>query len=76
MQTHLKLAWKVAHRAAEILYSEFGVTKVAAFGSITQVGMFHSHSDVDLAVWDLPDTHFILRIAGGIQSFTPSIARQ
>lgn len=71
MQTRLELAWKVAHRAAEILYSEFGVTKVVAFGSITQEGMFHCHSDVDLAVWDLPE-HLIFRAIGVVQSVHPS----
>lgn len=73
MQTRLELGWKVAHQAAEILYSEFGVTKVVAFGSITQEGLFHSHSDVDLAVWDLPE-HLIFRAIGFVQSVHPSFS--
>jgi uncharacterized protein len=43
-------AWDLARRAAEILHSKYGATRVRAFGSILHPERFHAGSDVDLAV--------------------------
>ena len=46
-------AWRVARKAAKILKSEFGAEKVVVFGSLLRPSLFHTRSDVDLAVWGL-----------------------
>ncbi len=46
-------AWRVARKAAKILKAEFGAEKVTVFGSLMHPVLFHSRSDVDLAVWGL-----------------------
>ena len=52
-------AWEVARSVAKLLKSHYHVTRVAAFGSLTQAERFHPWSDVDLAVWGLaPDDCF------------------
>jgi uncharacterized protein len=43
-------AWDVARRAADILRTRYGATRVRAFGSILHPERFHASSDVDLAV--------------------------
>jgi predicted nucleotidyltransferase len=44
---------KVAQQAARILKSHFGATRVVLFGSLLHADLFHSRSDIDLAVWDI-----------------------
>ncbi len=51
-------AWKAAERAARILKENYGAQKVAAFGSITRRPSFTHWSDIDLAVWGIPDEKF------------------
>ena len=46
-------AWDLAHRAAELLKSEFGATRVVLFGSLLHPELYHARSDIDLAVWDI-----------------------
>lgn len=46
-------AWKIARQAAEILKIEFGAERVVLFGSVIHPALFHQHSDVDLAVWNV-----------------------
>ena len=46
-------AWEVAHQAADLLKREFGATRVVVFGSLIHPELFHVHSDIDLAVWDI-----------------------
>lgn len=43
----------VAGKAAEILKRDFGVTRVKLIGSLIHPELFHSKSDIDLAVWDI-----------------------
>ncbi len=52
--------------------TEFQVTKVVAFGSLTQPELFHQRSDVDLAVWDL-DERLYFRAVGRLQGLDPRI---
>ena len=47
----LQRAWETAHRLATVLYRDFGATKVAAFGSITEPERFTENSDIDIVVW-------------------------
>ncbi len=47
----LQRAWETAHRLAIVLYRDFGATKVAAFGSITEPERFTQNSDIDILVW-------------------------
>ena len=51
----LQRAWETAHRLATVLYRDFGATKVAVFGSLTEYGRFTKESDIDIAVWGLSD---------------------
>ncbi|MBM3181929.1 MAG: nucleotidyltransferase domain-containing protein [Chloroflexi bacterium] len=68
----LARARKVARRAAKILKEQFGVEKVALFGSILRPSLFHLRSDVDLAVWGLDDRVYF-RAVGALQSIDPEI---
>ena len=47
----LQRAWKTAHRLAIVLYRDFGATKVAVFGSLTEPKRFSQNSDIDILVW-------------------------
>ncbi len=51
----LTRARKVARKAASILRKQFGVEKIVLFGSVVNPRLFHSRSDVDIAVWGLDD---------------------
>jgi predicted nucleotidyltransferase len=42
-----------ARHVARFLRDEYGASRVVLFGSIAREGYLSSHSDVDLAVWDL-----------------------
>ena len=44
-------AWEAAHRLATVLYRDFGATKVAVFGSLTEPKRFTENSDIDMVVW-------------------------
>ena len=47
----LHRAWETAHRLATVLYRDFGATKVAVFGSLTEPARFTENSDIDIVVW-------------------------
>ena len=47
----LQRAWETARRLATVLYRDFGATKVAVFGSITEPERFTQNSDIDMVVW-------------------------
>jgi len=46
---------------------------VVAFGSLTQLPLFHARSDVDLAVWGL-DERVYYRAVGHLQSMDAEIS--
>jgi len=46
-------AWEAARRAAQLLKSRFGATRVVAFGSLVHRDCFTRWSDVDIAAWGL-----------------------
>lgn len=70
--SRFKKASEIASRAAEVLKREFGVKKVAVFGSIVHPQLFHAHSDIDLAVWGLTGREYY-RAVGVLQSLDPTI---
>lgn len=72
IQMRHERAWGVARQAAEILRFEFQAGRVVAFGSLVQPELFHQHSDVDLAVWNLDDRLYF-RAVGRLQSIDPQI---
>ncbi|MYA69327.1 hypothetical protein F4Y19_04375, partial [Candidatus Poribacteria bacterium] len=43
-------AWETARRLAIVLYRDFGATKVAVFGSLTEPKRFRQNSDIDILV--------------------------
>lgn len=49
----LKRAWEDAHRVAAVLYQDYGASKVAVFGSLTEQRRFTKYSDIDIIVWGL-----------------------
>ena len=46
----LHRAWQVAHEVATLLYEQFGATRVAVFGSLTEPMWFTKGSDIDIVV--------------------------
>lgn len=51
----LQRAWQIVYEISELLYDEYGATKVAVFGSLTEPIGFTKSSDIDIAVWGLSD---------------------
>ncbi|WP_448572260.1 nucleotidyltransferase family protein [Trichothermofontia sp.] len=50
-------ALAIAQQAAHILKTEFGAERVVVFGSLLDE-TFHEASDIDLAVWGLPEADY------------------
>lgn len=72
-QKRLDQAWEVAHKAAKILYEQFGCSRVVVFGSLIHQELFHNYSDVDLAVWDVDESRFLQAVAA-VTSLSSEIA--
>ena len=66
-------AWVTAKRAAQLLKDEFGATRVVAFGSVLHPSLFHTRSDIDLAVWGLNE-HEYYRALSHLLSLDPGIS--
>jgi len=56
-------AWGVARQAGAMLRERFGAGRVVVFGSLVRQSLFHSRSDVDLAVWGLEDRSYYRAVA-------------
>ena len=56
----------VARKAAELLRRRFHAERVAVFGSLLSPERFDERSDVDLAVWGLPEEDFLRAVAAVI----------
>jgi predicted nucleotidyltransferase len=56
-------ALAAAQAATQILHQEFGVERVAVFGSVLQEEMFYETSDLDLAVWGLAEAGYLRAVA-------------
>ena len=54
----LQRAWHTAHRIASMLYEDFDATQVAVFGSLAEPEAFSKWSDIDIAVWGIPNDKY------------------
>lgn len=54
----LQRAWQTAHRIASVLYEDFEATQVAVFGSLAEPEVFSKWSDIDIAVWGIPNDKY------------------
>ena len=59
----LQRAWQTAHRIAATLYEDFDATQVAVFGSLARRDWFSKWSDIDLAVWGIPNDKYFRAVA-------------
>lgn len=55
--------WQVAYFLAHLLREQFGATRVAVFGSLSNRDEFDQKSDLDLAVWGIHPTRFYQAVA-------------
>ena len=69
LTTRYEEAWNIAKEAAAIFKQDFRASKVAVFGSLTDLSAFTLWSDVDLAVWGLPENRFYAAV-GAITGLT------
>lgn len=58
MQERQQQGLQVARKCAQILKEEFGAQRVVLFGSILNPEKMWWGSDIDLAVWGLPEQDF------------------
>ena len=54
----LQRAWQTVYRVAAMLYKDFDVTQVAVFGSLAEPESFSKWSDIDIAVWGIPNDKY------------------
>mgnify|MGYP001171473375 CR=1 FL=1 len=66
-------AWETARRAAALLKADYGVDRVALFGSLARDEPFSPHSDIDLAVWGL-DERIYYRVVSRLLDIEPSLS--
>jgi uncharacterized protein len=58
MQERQKQGLKIARQCAKILKERFGAEKVILFGSLLDHQQMNWRSDIDLAVWGLPEKEY------------------
>jgi predicted nucleotidyltransferase len=58
MKQRQKEGLDVAKKCANFLKEKYGVTKVILFGSLLNYEKITPNSDIDLAVWDLPEKDY------------------
>jgi len=65
-------AWELAYRAADLLKTRFGASRVVVFGSLVRQNCFTRWSDVDIAAWSIPpkDT---FQVIGALLELDPTI---
>lgn len=66
-------AHQVAQQAASLLKAHFTVGHIVVFGSLVHQALFHLRSDIDLAVWGLPERDYY-RAVGELQALDPAFA--
>ncbi len=59
----LQRAWHTAHRVATMLYEDFGATRVAVFGSLAEPESFSKWSDIDIAIWGIPNDKYFRAVS-------------
>lgn len=74
-QTRLRWvkARQVAGRATAVLKSRFSAERVVAFGSLVDPELFHTRSDIDLAVWGIQGGDYY-RAVGVLQALDPEFS--
>jgi predicted nucleotidyltransferase len=55
LENRYQKGWETARKAARILREKYQIEKVILFGSLLDLSKFRYHSDIDLAVWGLPE---------------------
>jgi predicted nucleotidyltransferase len=68
-----KRAWAVVKQAGSILKEQLGAERVVVFGSVCFPERFHERSDVDLAVWGIPEQNFY-RAVSRLLDIDPTIS--
>lgn len=58
MKEKQKQGLKIAKKCANFLQNQYGVTKVVLFGSLLNYEEMNKDSDIDLAVWNLPEKEY------------------
>ena len=56
-------AWHAAEAGAALLKAEYGASHVVVFGSLVDERLFHHHSDIDLAAWDIDPDEYLRALA-------------
>ncbi|NJK51727.1 MAG: nucleotidyltransferase domain-containing protein [Leptolyngbyaceae cyanobacterium SU_3_3] len=62
LEQHRRHGLAVAQAAAKLLKSEFAASRIVLFGSLLGE-TFHETSDIDLAVWGLPEKFYFKAVA-------------
>lgn len=73
LQERFEHAKVVAGRAAMLLKGQYNVACVQLFGSLVHPQRFHHRSDIDLAVWGLPEQDYC-RAVGQLQAVDAEFA--
>jgi uncharacterized protein len=63
LERRRKRAMRLARQAAALLRKYFQANRVVLFGSLANQGSFTLWSDLDLAVWGVPDEQFYAAVA-------------
>ncbi|ELR96444.1 putative nucleotidyltransferase [Gloeocapsa sp. PCC 73106] len=63
MKQRQKEGLEVAQKCADFLKKKYGVTKVVLYGSLLNHEKMTLHSDIDLAVWSLPEKDYFKAVA-------------
>jgi predicted nucleotidyltransferase len=63
MRQRQQRGWEVARQCARILKEQFGAQRVVLFGSLLEPQRMTWHSDLDLAVWGLPERDYFRAVA-------------
>ena len=58
MKQRQKKGLELAKKCANFLKEKYGVSKVVLFGSLLDYEQMTPHSDIDLAVWGLPEKDY------------------
>ena len=58
MKQRQKEGLELAKKCANFLKEKYGVTKIVLFGSLLDYEQMTPHSDIDLAVWGLPEKDY------------------
>jgi uncharacterized protein len=66
MQLRQQLGIEAARQCARVLKSQFEVSRVVLFGSLLDSELMWWGSDIDLAVWDLPQS-MLLKAGAAIE---------